>query len=75
MVVISIYGVEIMLKFLWESGFLRGSMEPPLFTNRSVEYLYAVWSVLKETYKRHFTQHCKPCWLQAIAFFLPSHQN
>ena len=41
MVVISvyIYGVKIIKKFRWESGFLGGSMEPPLCTNRSVGYL------------------------------------
>ena len=30
MVVISVYGVKIIRKFRWKSGFLRGdSMEPP----------------------------------------------
>ena len=35
------YGVEIILKFRWESGFLGGSMEPvpTLCTNGSVGYL------------------------------------
>ena len=42
MVVISvhIYGVKIMKKIWWESGFLwGGSMEPPLCTNGSAGYL------------------------------------
>ena len=42
MVVISVhtYGVKIIKKFLWESGFLwGGSMEPPLCTNGSAGYL------------------------------------
>ena len=43
MVVISVYtyGVKIIKKFRWESGFLggRGSMEPPLCTNGSAGYL------------------------------------
>ena len=44
MVVISvyifIYGVKIILKIWWESGFLKGgSMEPPLCTNGSAGYL------------------------------------
>ena len=42
MVVISvyIYGVKIIKKFRWESGFLwGGSMEPPLCTNGSAGYL------------------------------------
>ena len=39
MVLISvyIYGVKIIQKFLWESGFLRGV--PPLCTNGSAGYL------------------------------------
>ena len=37
---ICIYGVNIILKFRWESGFLEGgSMEPPLCTNGRSEYL------------------------------------
>ena len=42
MVVISVYtyGVKIIKKFRWESGFLwGGSMEPPLCTNGSAGYL------------------------------------
>ena len=42
MLVISVYtyGVKIIKKFRWESGFLwGGSMEPPLCTNGSAEYL------------------------------------
>ena len=41
MVVISvyIYGVKIIKKFRWESGFLRGFHGPPLCTNRSAGYL------------------------------------
>ena len=42
MVVISVYtyGVKIIKKFRWESGFLKGgSMEPPLCTNGSAGYL------------------------------------
>ena len=42
MVVISvyIYGVKIIQKFRWESGFLmEGSMEPPLCTKGSAGYL------------------------------------
>ena len=42
MVVISVYtyGVKIIKKFRWESGFsLGGSMEPPLCTNGSTGYL------------------------------------
>ena len=42
MVVISVYtyGVKIIKKFRWESGFLWGGfMEPPLCTNRSAGYL------------------------------------
>ena len=42
MVVISVYtyGVKIIKKFRWESGFLWGcSMEPPLCTNGSAGYL------------------------------------
>ena len=41
-VVISVYtyGVKIIKKFRWESGFLGGgSMEPPLCTNGSAGYL------------------------------------
>ena len=35
-----IYGIEMITKFRWENGFLRGgSMEPPLCTNGSVGYL------------------------------------
>ena len=34
------YGVKIIKKFLWESGFLKGgSIEPPLCTNGSAGYL------------------------------------
>ena len=37
---IYIYGVEIIKKFRWESGFLKGgSMELPLCTNGSAGYL------------------------------------
>ena len=41
MVVISVYtyGVKIVKKFRWESGFLGGSIEPPLCTNGSARYL------------------------------------
>ena len=42
MVVISVYtyGVKIIKKFRWESGFLKGgSMEPPSCTNGSAGYL------------------------------------
>ena len=42
MVLISvyIYGVKIIKKFRWESGFLKGvSMEPLLCTNGSAGYL------------------------------------
>ena len=46
MVVISVYtyGVKIIKKFRWESGFLwrgsrRGSRDPPLCTNGSAGYL------------------------------------
>ena len=39
MVVISVHNsVEVILKFWWESGFLRGSMEPLLYTNGSAWY-------------------------------------
>ena len=35
---VNIYGVKIIKKFQWESGFLWGSMEPPLCTKGSAGY-------------------------------------
>ena len=58
MVVISVYtyGLKIIKKFQWESGFLKGgSMEPPLCTNGSAGYLMQ----LSVNCRRHLKQSNK----------------
>ena len=68
MVVISVYtyGVKIIKKFQWESGFLwGGSMEPPLCTNESAGYLMQL-SVKPGLGGLHFE---KPYEIKSILFY------
>ena len=78
MVVISIYtyGVKIIKKFRWESGFLwGGSMEPPLCTNGSAGYLMQLsvkllYSAILSRSQRFYipdTVHIIQCNLVAVA--------
>ena len=67
MVVISVYtyGVKIILKFRWESGFLWGGFHgtPPLCTNGSAGYLMQLSVKTEkgpETHKIHVLKHFEP---------------
>ena len=56
MVVISVYGVKIIRKFRWKSGFLRGIPWTPLCTNGSAGYLMQL-SVKKGSEIKLFLAH------------------
>ena len=56
-----IYGIEMITKFRWENGFLRGgSMEPPpLCTNGSAGYLMQLSvNMNKKDRKSEMVNHC-----------------